>query len=47
MIKNQWYVILESCEVSAKKPLNVTRLNLVLTHIAAKQPQIIQFRSIL
>jgi len=31
MIKNQWYVILESCEVSAKKPLNVTRLNLVLT----------------
>ena len=27
MIYNQWYVILESREVKAKKPIKVTRLN--------------------
>ena len=31
MIYNQWYVILETREVNAKKPIKVTRLNQVLT----------------
>jgi phenylpropionate dioxygenase-like ring-hydroxylating dioxygenase large terminal subunit len=31
MIYNQWYVILESREVIAKKPIKLTRLNQVLT----------------
>jgi phenylpropionate dioxygenase-like ring-hydroxylating dioxygenase large terminal subunit len=31
MIYNQWYVILDSEEVSAKKPLKIKRLNQTLT----------------
>lgn len=31
MIYNQWYVILESCEVGKKKPIKVRRLNETLT----------------
>jgi len=31
MIYNQWYVILESCEVKKNKPLKINRLNQILT----------------